>query len=49
MKNGRLGLLVVGIHVIDLAYSLRKEASLLQRAVGLAVAEASAHIEMKIP
>ncbi|MDY6320168.1 MAG: hypothetical protein SPL44_04080 [Bacteroidales bacterium] len=49
MKNGRLGLLVVGIHVIDLAYPLRKEASLLQRAVGLAVAEASAHIEMKIP
>ena len=49
MKNGRLDLLVVGIHVIDLAYPLRKEASLLQRAVGLAVAEASAHIEMKIP
>ena len=48
MKNVRLGLFVVGIHVIDLAYPLRKEASLLQRAVWLAVAEACAHIEMKI-
>jgi len=48
MKNGRLGLFVVGVHVIGFAYPLRKEASLLQRAVWLAVAEACAHIEMKI-
>ena len=37
-----------GIHVIDFLYLLRKEARLLQRAVSLAVAEACAHIEMKI-
>jgi len=48
MKNGRLGLFVVGIHVIDFLYLLRKEARLLQRAVSLAVANACAHIAMKI-
>ena len=37
-----------GIHLIDFLYLLRKEARLLQRAVSLAVAEACAHIEMKI-
>ena len=48
MKNGRLGLFVVGVHAIDLVYLLRNEVRLLQRAVGLAVAEACAHIAMKI-
>ena len=48
MKNGRFGLFVVGVHVISLAYLLRKEARLLQRAASLAVADACAHIEMKI-
>ena len=48
MKDSRLGLFVVGVHVIDSVYLLRNEVCLLQRAVGLAVAEACALIAIEI-